>query len=64
MHVYCMRAHCIILYHYKLHIHLNAHYIINYNIHNTNKISGKRFVVTTTGGAFTSNSYLMSRPGI
>jgi hypothetical protein len=32
-------------------------------IHATNKKSGNRFVITTTGGAFSSSSYLMSRPG-
>ena len=32
-------------------------------IHTTNKKEGNRFVITTTGGAFSSGSYLMSRPG-
>jgi phosphopantetheine adenylyltransferase len=32
-------------------------------IHATNKKTGNRFVITTTGGAFSSGSYLMSRPG-
>lgn len=31
-------------------------------IHATNKKDGNRFVITTTGGAFSSGSYLMSRP--
>lgn len=32
-------------------------------IHATNKQAGNRFVITTTGGAFSSGYYLMSRPG-
>ena len=32
-------------------------------IHATNKKVGNRFVITTTGGAFSSSSYLMCRPG-
>jgi hypothetical protein len=32
-------------------------------IHATNKKDGNRFVITTTGGGFSSGSYLMSRPG-
>ena len=32
-------------------------------IHQNNKINGKRFVITTTGGAFTGSSLLMSKPG-
>ena len=32
-------------------------------IHLKNKASGNRFVFTTTGGGFSSYSYLMARPG-
>jgi len=31
-------------------------------IHLNNKASGNRFVFTTTGGGFSSYSYLMARP--
>jgi hypothetical protein len=42
---------------------INNIYNLVDKIHASNKNSGNRFVFTTTGGAFSTYSYLMARPG-
>ena len=42
---------------------INNIYKLVDELHLSNKVSGTRFVFTTTGGGFSSYSYLMSRPG-